>query len=296
MILLLGASGYVGTAFRRLLQARGIAWQSVSRADSNGYDTDTLVRRIRGSGASFLINAAGYTGKPNVDACEQHKADCLDGNAVLPGRIRQACERAGIPWGHVSSGCIFRGRRADGGGFREDDSPNFCFRGGDGSFYSGTKALGEEILAGASCYIWRLRIPFDRHDNPRNYLSKLMAYPRLLEAENSISHLGDFVASCLACHERQVPFGVYHLTNPGVVTTREVTALLQRRLVPGRRFEFFADEAEFMRLAAAVPRSNCALDTAKAEACGVGMRPVREALADALDNWKSAPASLAKAG
>ena len=38
----------------------------------------------------FLINAAGYTGKPNVDACELHKADCLMGNAVLPGIIAQA--------------------------------------------------------------------------------------------------------------------------------------------------------------------------------------------------------------
>lgn len=296
MILLLGASGYVGTAFRRLLQTRGLPWQSVSRADSNGYDPDTLVRRIRASGARFLVNAAGYTGKPNVDACESRKAECLDGNAVLPGRIREACERAGIPWGHVSSGCIYRGRRADGGGFGEDDAPNFCFRGGPCSFYSGSKALGEEVLGGAGCYVWRLRIPFDHHDHPRNYLSKLMAYPRLLEAENSISHLGDFVAACLACHERQLPFGTYHLTNPGAVTTREVVDLVRRRLAPERGFEFFADEEEFMRLAAATPRSNCVLDTSKAEAHGVAMRPVREALAAALAEWKPAAVPLARAG
>ena len=42
-------------------------------------------RFLRSKKPRFLINAAGYTGKPNVDACELAKADCLDGNAVLPG-------------------------------------------------------------------------------------------------------------------------------------------------------------------------------------------------------------------
>ena len=32
-------------------------------------------RLIRETKPTFLINAAGYTGKPNVDACEKHKAD-----------------------------------------------------------------------------------------------------------------------------------------------------------------------------------------------------------------------------
>ena len=60
---------------------------------------------------AFVINAAGYTGKPNVDACEVAKAECLSGNAVLPGLIREVCEDMNIPWGHVSSGCIFRKKK-----------------------------------------------------------------------------------------------------------------------------------------------------------------------------------------
>jgi dTDP-4-dehydrorhamnose reductase len=288
-ILLLGGSGYVGTAFQDLFKSRGIPYRSVSRAESAGYDPSQLIRLIRETGTTFLVNAAGYTGKPNVDACETHKAECLDGNAVLPGRVRQACETAGIPWGHISSGCIFTGRRQDGGGFHEDDAPNFSFRTNNCSFYSGTKALGEEVLAGADqCYLWRLRIPFDHLDSPRNYLSKLLTYARLLEAENSISHLGDFVSSCLACHEKQVPFGTYNLTNPGAVTTHEVASLLRDRIAPNKKFDFFSDESEFMRLAAKTPRSNCVMDTTKSEAAGVAMRPIAEALAEALTRWTPA--------
>jgi len=183
MIYLLGGSGYVGQAYQALLSRKGLSFKSLSRAEADYADPTVLRELLRRDKPEFLINAAGYTGKPNVDACEIHKAECLLGNAVLPGMIAKACAEAGVPWGHVSSGCIYNGARSDGKGFTEEDQPNFTFRAGPCSFYSGTKALGEEVLAGQpNLYIWRLRIPFDNVDNPRNYLSKLMRYERLLEA------------------------------------------------------------------------------------------------------------------
>jgi len=129
-----------------------------------------------------------------------HKAECLAGNAVLPGVIREVCEHLRLPWGHVSSGCIYTGARPDGSGFTEDDAPNFSFRQNNCSFYSGCKALGEEVLAGAEqCFIWRLRIPFDEYDSPRNYISKMMRYDRLLSATNSLSQLTEFANASIAC-------------------------------------------------------------------------------------------------
>jgi UDP-glucose 4,6-dehydratase len=250
---------------------------------------EPLAALIRDAKATFLINAAGYTGKPNVDACERDKAACLAGNAVLPGVIREACERTSLPWGHVSSGCIYTGARDDGGGFTEDDPPNFSFRTDNCSFYSGTKALGEECLAGArDVFLWRLRIPFDHVDSPRNYLSKLQRYRRLLDARNSISHLGEFVAAAWACWERRVPFGTYNVTNTGSVTTREVVALIRQRLLPDHAFDFFESEEEFLRIAAQTPRSNCVMDNSKLRATGVPISEVHDAVERALAAWRSA--------
>ena len=60
------------------------------------------------------------------------------------------------------------------------------------------EALAEEALAGlGQSYIWRLRIPFDEVDNPRNYLSKVQRYPKVYDNVNSISHRADFVRACL---------------------------------------------------------------------------------------------------
>jgi dTDP-4-dehydrorhamnose reductase len=295
MIYLLGGSGYIGQAFQRHLASHGIPHRSVSRAQLDYADPARLLAALRADRATFLVNAAGYTGKPNVDAAEHHKADCLFGNAILPARIAEACASAGIPWGHVSSGCIYQGARPDGSGFTETDPPNFSFRSGPCSFYSGSKALGEEILAAyPGVYQWRIRIPFDHLDQPRNYLSKLLRYERLLDARNSLTHLAEFVPAALAfATKRPVP-GIYNVTNPGSVTTREVTALLAATVAPGRAFHFFDDEADFMRQAASTPRSNCVLDSAKLLATGIPLTPIHAALSAALTAWRTAPPAPAR--
>ncbi|MEC9123579.1 MAG: sugar nucleotide-binding protein, partial [Verrucomicrobiota bacterium] len=200
---------------------------------------------------------------------------------------RESCEATGIPWGHVSSGCIYSGERPGGGGWTETDEPNFSFRSPPTSFYSGSKALGEEVLEGADdCFIWRLRIPFDHEVHPRNYLQKLLHYETLLEAENSISHLDEFVESCLKCFESGVEHGTYNLTNQGSITTSQVVGWMQEAGVADKEFRFFEDDDDFMSKVASTPRSNCILDTTKAERAGVGMRPVEEAVREALDRMK----------
>ncbi|MEI9894346.1 MAG: sugar nucleotide-binding protein [Chthoniobacter sp.] len=288
-IWILGASGYVGHAYQRMLEAGGIPFRALPRTALDYYNVAALTAALNEAKPAFLVNCAGYTGKPNVDACELHKTECLLGNAILPGVLRQACEATGTPWGHVSSGCIFTGRRRDGGGLRETDSPNFSFRTNNCSFYSGTKALGEEVLAGADdCFIWRLRIPFNEVDSPRNYLTKLMRYDRLLEAENSLSQLDEFVRATWECWEQRVPFGTYNVTNPGAVTTREVVDLIRQSGVSQKDFQFFSDEADFMQKAAKTPRSNCVLDSSKLLASGIVMSEVHDAIAKALKNWKTA--------
>lgn len=289
MIILLGGSGYVGQAYQALLSRKNIPFRNLRRAEIDYTDLATLTAFLRETKPIFLINAAGYTGKPNVDACEDDKAECLFGNAVLPGRIAAACADAQVPWGHVSSGCIYSGRAADGSPFTEADTPNFTFRTNHCSFYSGTKALGEEILAGVpNVYVWRLRIPFDHREGPRNYLTKLMRYQRLLEAENSISQLREFVTATFACWEQRVPFGTYNVTNPGHITTREVVALIQASGVCAKAYDFFASEEEFMARAARTPRSNCVMSSAKLASVGITMTPVHDAIAQALTKWEPA--------
>lgn len=285
MIVVLGGNGYIGSRIVQSLETHRISVRNLGRSDCNYYDPDSLSDAI--GGAKFLVNAAGYTGRPNVDACEQHKAECLLANAVLPGIVRDACDRVGLPWIHVSSGCIYTGTSPTQSGFREIDSPNFCFRTNNCSFYSGSKALGEELVRDAKdCYVLRLRIPFERRDNSRNYISKLLRYDRLLNARNSLTFLDEFVSACVHCYrERPIP-GTYNITNTGSVTTREVVELLHATRVTDKTFDFFESEEEFMQVAAKTPRSNCALDNRKALDAGFSLSNVGTALETALNGWQ----------
>ncbi|MCO8120688.1 sugar nucleotide-binding protein [Stieleria sp. TO1_6] len=287
MIILLGASGYVGRAIAGALRDANVPFAGHGRSTVDLANTDAIEAMLKETEADFVINCAGFTGKPNVDVCEVRKTESLDGNAVLPGRIRQACERVGIPFGHVSSGCIFTGSRPDGSGFNEQDPPNFSFRTNNCSFYSGTKALGEELLADCdSCYVWRLRIPFNQVDSPRNYLTKLMSYPRLLQATNSLTQLDEFARVCVQSWQNRIPFGTYNVVNSGSITTQQVTELIRDHLAPERTFDFFDSTEEFMQLAAVAPRSNCILDNSKLLATGIEMSTVEDAIVGALTNWQ----------
>jgi dTDP-4-dehydrorhamnose reductase len=313
MILRLGASGYIGEAFVAELQRRKMDFLPLSRKQVDYTRFEPLLNFLKTKKPAFVINIAGYTGKPNVDACELDKAGTLLGNALLPQTVAQACAALGIPWGHVSSGCIYSGAKISGAGtvrvekdmtrpelhalaeqkspavlgFTESDPPNFSFRDGPCSFYSGSKALGEEAIAGlGQGYIWRLRIPFDEFDSPRNYLSKVQRYAKVYENVNSISHRADFAKACLDTWERRAPFGIYNVTNPGYVTTRHVVELIEKILKPAKKFEFWANDEEFYRQAAKTPRSNCVMDVSKILSAGIKIRPVEEALEDSLKRWR----------
>jgi dTDP-4-dehydrorhamnose reductase len=273
---------------------------------------EVLLAFLRDKKPEFLINAAGFTGRPNVDACEIAKAETLAGCVLLPQTIAHACAVAGIPWGHVSSGCLYSGAKIVDGekvrvekdmtrpemraliekqperirGFTEEDAPNFSFREPPCSFYSGAKAMGEEAIAGVGQnYSWRLRIPFDEFDGPRNYLSKVQRYSKVYDNLNSVSHRGEFARVCVDLWKRRAPFGIYNITNPGFITTRRVVELVEKFLRPNRPFEFFSNDEEFYRVAK-TPRSNCVLDVSKLLATGIQMLPVEEAIEASLREWK----------
>ena len=139
------------------------------------------------------------------------------------------------------------------------------------------------MLEGAeNCYVWRLRIPFNQESNPRNYLQKLLNYDSLLEAENSVSHLDEFVQKCVESLEKEVEPDIYNMTNSDSITTRQVTDWMVEEGVTHKEFKFFENENHFMENAVRTPRSNCVLDTSKAQKAGIGMRPVEEAIRDSL--------------
>jgi dTDP-4-dehydrorhamnose reductase len=309
MVLLFGAESYIGRIFCTELRRRG--WDFILPATRACDDFDSLFNCILKARPDFVINAMGGAGKgANVSepACEE----VLRANTILPRCLSQVCLMTNTPWGHVSSCAIYSGAKVVVStgvvvgkkmartelikmiqqcpeklrGFTEADDPNFSFRAAPCNFFSGTVALAEEAIRGIGRnYIWRISQPFNEYDEPENFLHQIQSGEKIYNGVNPLSHTNDFVRACLDLWERDAPYGIYNVANPGTVTAAQIVEMASNLIKPSRHFEFWRDDAEFYSHGNPALRSNCILDVSKLLATGVAMRPVVEAIEDSLKNW-----------
>ncbi len=283
-ITLLGSTGYIASHLIPALESAGHEVLALSRSDADYTNPNTLRTHLMREKPAFLINAAGYVGKPNVDACELAKNECMLGNAILPSVISMACAEAGIAWAHISSGCIYEGDESKS--YTESDPPNFDFETAS-SWYSGTKALGElAIRHDKNCYILRLRMPFDSKDSSKNLLSKLAKYDKILNVENSLTCVDDFCNAVVQIIEKQIPFGVYNVVNTGSISTKEIVGMMRDRgIVEDKEIKYYENEQEFYDEIGCCKRSVCVLNNEKLKAHGIEMPSAKLALTKTLNNW-----------
>lgn len=286
MIILFGSTGYIGSEFvKQLAELKLPVFLWPNTRNTTFKDLEKWYDEAGYPLIGAAINAAGYTGKPNVDACELDKVGTIHGNITWPQILTDWCMLNDIPLGHVSSGCIYEGRRPDGTPFTEEDEPNFSFKYNNSSFYSGTKAIAETIVSKwEKSYIWRLRIPFEEYDNSRNYISKILRYNLLLDAENSVSNKQEFASACIQTLTKKVPYGIYNVTNGGYITTKGITEKFKQTIAKDKTFTF-VDEQEFYKNVVKTPRSNCVMSNEKLLSTGIKMRTADEAFDHCLNNW-----------
>ena len=125
--------------------------------------------------------------------------------------------------------------------------------------------------------MWRVRLPFDEICHPRNLITKLLQYQNTFEATNSLCHRGDFVAGCLNLWQKRVDPGIYNLTNPGALSARQMGEILGERF-PGKTWSFVEEGG-------GSARSNCVLDSSKAQSAGANMRPVEDAFRRSVEAY-----------
>jgi len=320
MIYILG-TGYVAKAYSKYFLINSIPHKLISRKEVPYNEFMGLSTFLHKNKPSLLINASGFLGYGSIDDCEIYKLPCLYSNTTLPGIIGAVCSSLNIPWIHVSDGCIYDGSKRERNirirpidemysplmkvndtlktntviddvvksefsytAYTEEDVPNFGFRDQFSSFYSGSKAMGEELLNNSSTtYICRLKMPFNNQSTHRNYLRKLATHEKLLSVSNSISQIDEFVKATYTLFEKQAPFGTYNVTNPGVV---ESSIVVKKLIDAGIRKlpATWVDTAEFNTIVKS-PRSNCILNSTKVGNF-ITLTDVNEAIDIAIKKWE----------
>jgi 3,5-epimerase/4-reductase len=257
-ILVLG-DGFIGSAISKFLGC------STSKNIEDVYDYDTI------------INAVGKTGRPNVDWCELHQPETVESNITFPIELAEKCRETGKYLVHIGSGCIYHD--LTGKLIKEEQFGDFW----ECSFYSKTKLISELALSTFPNVLQlRIRMPIDTSSNPRNLLVKILKYKKVLDVQNSMTVLPDFLIALKKLIEDKKT-GIYNMVNPGSISPFEIVNLYKTLLVvPDHEVEpLTISEMNSITLAA---RSNCVLSTSKLESAGIILPPIRERIKDILMN------------
>jgi len=269
--LVFGKSGWIGGLLGRLLDQQG---EEFVFADCRLQDRERIEAELERVKPTHVLNAAGVTGRPNVDWCETHKLETIRSNVVGTLTLADCCESRGIHMTNFATGCIFEYDAAhplgSGKGFTEEDEANF-----KGSFYSFTKAMVESLVKNYSHVLTlRVRMPITSDlASTRNFVYKIANYDRVVDIPNSMTILDEMLPYSIEMAKRRLT-GVYNFTNPGTISHNEVLALYKQYVDPSYTWKNFSLEEQAKILAA--PRSNNEMDATKLKAQFPHMKHIKE--------------------
>jgi len=266
-ILILG-KGFIGNKLQEEFQA-DISQQIFSCFT----DAEKEIKRFN---PGTIINCIGITGKNNVDDCELVKDDALMANTFVPIILGEVALRYGIRLVHISSGCIYHYDYSKNIPLDEESIPDFFEL-----FYSRTKIYSEQALETLShkypILIVRIRIPLDNQPHPKNVLTKLINYKKVIDIPNSITYIPDFIKALKHLIEINVT-GLFNVVNKGGLRYPELLDIY-KKYVPDFKYEVI--DLEKLNLV----RSNLILSTEKLEKTGFKVRNIHEVLEECVKNY-----------
>jgi len=217
-IVVLGASGMLGTDLVKSLEHRGYQPVGLDLPDFDISNADQLKRAV--DIADILINCAAYT---NVEKAETDKQIAYKVNADAVGMLGEfACEKD-IPVIHISTDFVFDGTLDRP--YTEDDATNAI------SVYGASKLAGEQKLIESGAKACIIRVQWTYGHAGTNFIKKLFEFA---QTRDTLKVVDDQVGSPTATTEvagaicriiamdREFPVGVFHFAAAGYVSRYEM--------------------------------------------------------------------------
>jgi len=222
---------------------------------------------------TYVVNCYGFTGKPNVDSCENHVDECYTRNVTDAESIMETCEEYGVNFITISTGCVYNDE--SGRSFSEDDVHNFGRDNPTSSVYSSSKSWFEKYFrefVEQGCvknknHLLRIRMPFDGEMDDKNYINKIIKYDKLVNYPNSITYIPDLVKFIQIIVSSDVDSGVYNVVNVNGITAKTVIELYNQ--IIGDKFDkkvidkWYTTDDLLSEGLMNCRRSNCVLSTDK---------------------------------
>lgn len=255
-----GRTGYIGQRIVNLINNNPEYNCIAISANSRLENREDLIKELEEIEPNFIINAAGKTGRPNVDWCEVNKEETIRSNVLGTLNLIDVAYLKGIHVTNFSTGCIYSYDDThpmySGKGFTEDEEPNF-----QGSFYSISKIITEKLLLEYSNVLnLRVKMPISYDLHPRSFIGKIIQYKKVINVPNSLCILEDLLPISIKMTLKKYK-GNYNFVNPGAISHNEVLELYKKYVKPDFTYENFSIKEHDSILKA--KRANCELDVSK---------------------------------
>lgn len=270
-----GKTGWIGQKVVRILQDLG---HTAICAQSRLENREAIIEEIKKTKPDAIINAAGITGKPNVDWCETHKQETIRTNVIGTLNLADIAHTFNLHVTNLSTGCIYeydaQHPMYSGKGFTEEEDPNFA-----GSFYSKTKIAMERVIVEYPNVLnLRIKMPFSA-ELDKGFIGKITGYKKVVNIPNSLCNLEEMLPLAVDMTLRETK-GNFNFVNPGTLSHHEVLDLYTKYVNPQFRYEGFSLEEQAQVLK--VPRANAELSAQKLLQLYPHILPIRESMTKLL--------------
>jgi dTDP-4-dehydrorhamnose reductase len=217
-ILITGATGTLGAAFKRICEARNLACHALTRQEMDITDPASVDAAIVRFKPWAIINAGGFV---RVDEAETDSERCMRENTLGPTVLALACMRHALRFMTFSSDLVFDG--AKGAPYVESDATNPLGVYGRSKLDAETRVLDADpqaLVIRTSAFFG----PWDRHNFVTQALGALANGESFQAANDMIvspTYVPDLVKVALDLmidRER----GIWHLTNGDAVSWAEL--------------------------------------------------------------------------
>ena len=208
-VVVVGALGMLGRAWRELLQTRGIEHTGLDLPTLDITDPDSIAGHI-GTGVRTIVNCVAFT---DVDGAEDREALAHKLNAQAVGHLADRCKKIGATMIHYSTDYVFDGQ-ADAP--YPTDHPRSPV-----NAYGRTKAEGEKLIEASGCDYLLIRTSWLYAPWARNFVNGMIRLTRERDElqvvddqrgrPTSAQHLAASSLALLKKMER----GPFHVTDGG---------------------------------------------------------------------------------
>uniref|UniRef100_A0A6C0HHE5 NAD-dependent epimerase/dehydratase domain-containing protein n=1 Tax=viral metagenome TaxID=1070528 RepID=A0A6C0HHE5_9ZZZZ len=208
--IVIGSSGYLGGHIMNILKIQGKNVISISERLN---DISAIRNKLSLYKPNFVINAAGLTGKPNINWCDDNKEQTIETNITYQLTLCDICKELNIHLTIFGSGGIYN----TPGVKKECDIGDYYDK-----FYSECRIYLENIVKNYTNVLYlRINYPLSSCSNPKNLLTKLKCFTKISDSKFSITCI-DSLFPLLSSIVENKEIGIMNFVNPGTISLVDI--------------------------------------------------------------------------